>query len=180
MKTTLIGCIGLSLLVIAPAALAKEKAAKSETMTINAISTSGVGADIGTVTLSDSAKGLVVTPKLKGLPPGDHGFHIHAKADCAAADKDGVMTAGQAAGGHFDPANTSKHEGPMGQGHEGDMPILKVAADGTATEAVTVPRMKLADAHGHAIMIHEGGDNYSDTPKPLGGGGARIACGVVK
>ena len=28
-------------------------------------------------------------------------------------------------------------------------------------------------------MIHEGGDNYSDTPKPLGGGGARMACGVI-
>jgi Cu-Zn family superoxide dismutase len=28
-------------------------------------------------------------------------------------------------------------------------------------------------------MIHEGGDNYSDQPKPLGGGGARIACGVI-
>jgi Cu-Zn family superoxide dismutase len=29
-------------------------------------------------------------------------------------------------------------------------------------------------------MIHAGGDNYSDQPVPLGGGGARIACGVVK
>jgi Cu-Zn family superoxide dismutase len=29
-------------------------------------------------------------------------------------------------------------------------------------------------------MIHAGGDNYSDHPKRLGGGGARIACGVVK
>jgi Cu-Zn family superoxide dismutase len=28
-------------------------------------------------------------------------------------------------------------------------------------------------------MIHEGGDNYSDEPAPLGGGGARIACGVI-
>jgi hypothetical protein len=28
-------------------------------------------------------------------------------------------------------------------------------------------------------MIHEGGDNYADAPKPLGGGGARIACGVI-
>ena len=28
-------------------------------------------------------------------------------------------------------------------------------------------------------MIHAGGDNYSDTPAPLGGGGARIVCGVV-
>jgi Cu-Zn family superoxide dismutase len=29
-------------------------------------------------------------------------------------------------------------------------------------------------------MIHAGGDNYSDTPKPLGGGGDRLVCGVVK
>jgi Cu-Zn family superoxide dismutase len=29
-------------------------------------------------------------------------------------------------------------------------------------------------------MVHTGGDNYSDTPAPLGGGGARIACGVIK
>ena len=29
-------------------------------------------------------------------------------------------------------------------------------------------------------MIHAGGDNYSDLPKPLGGGGDRIACGVIQ
>jgi Cu-Zn family superoxide dismutase len=40
--------------------------------------------------------------------------------------------------------------------------------------------MSVAKAQGHAIIIHEGGDNYSDTPKPLGGGGSRIACGVVE
>ena len=28
--------------------------------------------------------------------------------------------------------------------------------------------------------VHAGGDNYSDQPAPLGGGGARIACGVIK
>jgi len=28
-------------------------------------------------------------------------------------------------------------------------------------------------------MIHAGGDNYSDQPEPLGGGGGRIACGVA-
>jgi superoxide dismutase, Cu-Zn family len=30
------------------------------------------------------------------------------------------------------------------------------------------------------VVIHEGGDNFSDQPKPLGGGGGRIACGVIK
>ena len=29
-------------------------------------------------------------------------------------------------------------------------------------------------------MIHAGGDNYSDHPEALGGGGARVACGVDK
>lgn len=29
-------------------------------------------------------------------------------------------------------------------------------------------------------MIHAGSDNYSDDPKPLGGGGDRIACGVIQ
>jgi Cu-Zn family superoxide dismutase len=28
-------------------------------------------------------------------------------------------------------------------------------------------------------MLHAGGDNHSDHPAPLGGGGARIACGVI-
>jgi Cu-Zn family superoxide dismutase len=38
----------------------------------------------------------------------------------------------------------------------------------------------VADVKGRSIMIHSGGDNYSNQPAPLGGGGARIACGVVK
>jgi Cu-Zn family superoxide dismutase len=32
---------------------------------------------------------------------------------------------------------------------------------------------------GRSIMIHAGGDDYSDAPAPLGGGGARIACGAI-
>jgi Cu-Zn family superoxide dismutase len=54
-----------------------------------------------------------------------------------------------------------------------------VAADGTATQPVLAPRLKLADVQGHALMVHAGGDNHSDHPAPLGGGGARVACGVI-
>ena len=91
------------------------------------------------------------------------------------------MTPGFGAGGHFDPDATKKHLGPdaMG-GHKGDLPVLKVAANGTAKASLLAPHLKLADVSGHALMIHAGGDNYSDLPKPLGGGGARIACGVVQ
>ena len=84
-----------------------------------------------------------------------------------------------AAGSHFDPANTGKHLGPEGEGHKGDIPILTVDASGRATKAVTVPHLAVAEVEGRSIMIHAGGDNYSNQPAPLGGGGARIA-GVVK
>jgi len=30
-----------------------------------------------------------------------------------------------------------------------------------------------------ALMIHAGGDNHADHPAPSGGGGARVACGVI-
>jgi Cu-Zn family superoxide dismutase len=89
------------------------------------------------------------------------------------------MQAGMAAGNHFDPKQTGKHMGPDGDGHRGDLPVLKVDASGNATEVMFVLRLGLDDIRGRALMIHEGGDNYSDQPKPLGGGGARIACGTV-
>src|SRR5262249_24970487 len=92
----------------------------------------------------------------------------------------GQPAAGMAAGGHYDPANTGKALGPLGEGHKGDLPALTVDADGRATKDVVAPHLKVSDVKGHSIMIHVGGDNYSDQPAPLGGGGARIACGVAK
>lgn len=76
---------------------------------------------------------------------------------------------------------TGKHHGPHAQGgHKGDLPPLVVNPDGTATLPVIAPHLKLRDLSGKALMIHAGGDNYSDQPAPLGGGGGRIACGVIK
>jgi Cu-Zn family superoxide dismutase len=140
----------------------------------------GFGRDIGTITASDSKYGLVLTPQLRDLPPGLHGFHVHEKPDCAHVMKDGKAVPALAAGGHYDPANTGKHAGPYGNGHLGDLPALYVAADGTASLPVLAPRLKVADIRGRSLMIHAGGDNYADLPAPLGGGGARAACGVVK
>ena len=159
-----------------------QAADKSVTVPMNLVSTSGEGASVGTVTVTESAGGLVFTPDLKGLPPGEHGFHLHEKPSCDPGEKDGKKGAALAAGGHYDPAHTGKHEGPESSaGHEGDLPKITVGADGTDTTAVTAPRLKsLATLKGHALMIHAGGDNYSDKPEALGGGGARIACGVVK
>lgn len=172
-STTII--MSLSALFLSTAVLADEV-----TVNVNAISEKGVGAAIGTIKFSDSAAGLVVTPNLKGLKAGDHGFHIHQNPECGAKEKDGKITAGLAAGGHYDPAKSEKHEGPKGHGHMGDLPVLVVGADGAANHAMTVARLKVADIKGRAVVIHEGGDNFSDQPKPLGGGGGRVACGGIK
>jgi len=140
----------------------------------------GIGADAGTVTITESPYGLVFTPALRGFSPGLHGFHVHENPSCDAKEKDGKMVAALAAGGHLDPAKTGKHAAPWGDGHLGDLPPLHVAADGTSTQPVLGPRLKAADVVGRSIMVHVGGDNHADHPAPLGGGGARMACGVVK
>jgi Cu-Zn family superoxide dismutase len=149
--------------------------------TVNSISATGVGPALGGVSFEDSAPGLIITRKLAGLPTGNHGFHIHEKGDCEPGKHDGKMAAGFAAGGHYDPAHTSKHLGPLStDGHRGDLPVLVVDSHGDANSVVTAPHLTVAEIRGRSVMIHAGGDNYADTPLPLGGGGARIACGVIK
>ena len=148
---------------------------------MNAIDIKGVGASLGTVKITAAPKGGVLfTPDLKGLPPGPHGFHVHEFANCAAMQKEGKMQPGEAAGGHFDPKKAKRHSGPKGDGHLGDLPPLEVSAAGTASTPVTAERIILQDLGNKSLVIHEGGDNGSDQPKPNGGGGTRIACGVIQ
>jgi Cu-Zn family superoxide dismutase len=166
-----------ALLLGATAASAAERSVAMSRVTVE-----GIGPSVGTVTLSTTEAGTTFLLGLEGLPPGQHGFHIHANGDCGPGpDSQGRVVAAGAAGGHWDPGNTGKHAGPEGDGHLGDLPAITVAADGTATGTVTAPRISDAAAiEGLALMIHSGGDNHSDHPAPLGGGGARIACGVIE
>ena len=168
---------GTLVIVLAFAAVAS---ADEAVVQMNLIDEQGIGKAIGTVTLSDTTTGLKLTPALSGLTPGFHGFHVHDKPDCGPGVKDGKTQAGIAAGGHYDPAGTGKHEGPEGKGHLGDLPALTVGQDGKSSTSVLAPRLKLSDIKGRSLMIHAGGDNYSDVPAPLGGGGGRVACGVIK
>jgi Cu-Zn family superoxide dismutase len=174
--------IAILSLFVASLLLIRTRAASAATATapINSISATGIGESLGTATFMDTAQGLVITPKLSGLPPGEHGFHIHEKGDCGPGMNQGKPAAGFAAAGHYDPVHTKKHLGPLSTaGHRGDLPVLEVDSKGDATEAVTAPHLTVAEIRGRSIMIHSGGDNYSDTPKALGGGGVRLACGVI-
>lgn len=154
--------------------------ATSEVVTLHQVTAQGIGAPIGKVTISETPYGLQFAPALSGLKPGIHGFHVHAKGSCEPGTSDGKTVAAGAAGGHLDPQNTGKHLGPYAEGHLGDLPAIYVTDEGKADYPVVAPRIKsLREIKGKALMVHVGGDNHADHPQPLGGGGARFACGVI-
>lgn len=169
---------------LAGAALAAAPAlAASVTVPMAMATEQGAGASVGKITLSDApgGHGVAMALDLHGLPPGQHGFHLHANPSCEPTKgEDGKITPAGAAGPHLDPHKTGKHLGPEGDGHLGDLPRIEVGKDGSAKQTLTAHRFgSVADFKGHALMVHVGGDNYSDTPT-LGGGGGRLACGVVQ
>lgn len=146
---------------------------------VNQVSADGVGKQIGSVTFTDADGGMDIQVDVSGLSAGQHGMHIHQNPSCEPAEQDGKMTAALAAGGHWDPDGTKTHKGPGNAGHKGDLPFITASDKGVAQEKLFVKGLTTKEIKGHSLMIHAGGDNYSDTPV-LGGGGPRIACGVIK
>ena len=161
-------------------AVAASSALADTVVPIHNVDQNGVGERIGEVTISETEFGLVFTPALQGLSAGLHGFHLHQNASCEPSESEGTITPAGAAGGHYDPDNAGAHGTPWGDSHLGDLPALFVDSDGSATQPVLAPRLKASDLAGRAIMIHAGGDNFSDHPQALGGGGGRIACGAIE
>ena len=150
------------------------------TVPIHSVGSADGDRNLGSVTISETPGGLQFTPALQGLPPGQRGFHVHMNGNCGEGPVNGKPAPAGAAGGHLDPKGTNAHKGPNAGGHMGDLPSLEVDGSGAALKAVVAPQLKsLADVQGRALMIHAGGDNYADTPAPLGGGAGRIACGVI-
>lgn len=142
------------------------------------VSADGVGDEIGKIEISaKDGGGISLNVDVKGIGPGQHGFHLHEKGSCEAGEKDGKKVAALGAGGHYDPAAAKEHKGPHGDGHKGDLPFL-TATDAGVKGVVSAEQLTLDDVKGRALVIHEGGDNYTDQPAN-GGGAGRIACGVI-
>lgn len=177
-KSSLIFLAFFAVTVLAGAAQAQDTK-ESITVKMEMLDTKNGNKPIGEVVITETEYGLVFTPALTGITPGIHGFHLHMNPDCGP-NKEGV--AGMAAGGHWDTAKTNIHSFPWdSKGHQGDLPALYVDQKGSATNPVLAPKLKkLSDVKNRSVMVHFGGDNHSDSPAALGGGGARFACGVIK
>jgi len=135
------------------------------------------GKDVGTVNLTQTPHGVLLKLSLKGVPAGEHAFHVHAVGKCEPPFT--------SAGGHFNPGG-KKHGMAAAEGpHAGDMPNLYVPAGGELVVEVANPGISLVkgqpnsvfDADGSAIIVHAGVDDYKTDP--TGNAGDRIACGVI-
>lgn len=135
----------------------------------------GAGADAGRATLTEAPKGVLLKIEAKGLAAGWHGLHFHEKADCTKSDF-------TSAGAHTHGADKAVHGLLNPAANEtGDLPNLFAHADGTANAEVftSLTTLKaLRDADGSAIVIHANADDHM--AQPIGGAGARVACGEIK
>ena len=145
----------------------------SRTAAANLAPTAG-NQTVGTVTFTPMGDRVRVLAKVTGLSQGMHGFHIHEKGDCSAADA-------MSAGGHFNPTNKPHGNPAAGDHHGGDMPMLEADAGGNAALDVTLDTIRLDSGEngivGRAVIVHKDPDDYKT--QPTGNSGARVACGVI-
>ena len=159
-------------------ALAAAAAVPAAAQSAKAQLKTGEGKDVGAATFTQMRTGVLIALAVKGVPAGEHAFHIHAVGKCEPPFA--------SAGGHFNP-DSKKHGLMAMEGHHaGDMPNLHVPASGELqvqmlNTSVTLEKGKpnsLFGPNGTALVIHAVKDDYK--PDPTGEAGARMICGVVQ
>lgn len=140
--------------------------------------------NIGSINIKQAPDGVLLHVNLEGLPAGKHGFHIHDVGTCAD------HTDFKMAGGHIGKGE-NEHGLINPNGYEaGDLPNLIVPENGKVEVEFFVDDLEISDKDdmddsdvildedGAAFMIHENADDHMT--QPIGGAGARIACGVIQ
>ena len=87
---------GPATLAAAALALVLSLSAPALAQTAKATLRGADGKEVGTAELIQTPAGTLVKLSVKGLPPGEHAFHVHAVGQCEAPFT--------SAGGHYNPA----------------------------------------------------------------------------
>jgi len=127
----------------------------------------------GKVVFTRVEGGVKVVAEVRGLTPGQHGFHIHEWGDTSSPDA-------MSAGSHYDPAMTKHHGSPTSDPrHAGDLGNLEANASGLAVLEIVVPGMSFGGPRsiiGRGVIVHEKADDFG---QPVGNAGGRVAAGVI-
>lgn len=139
------------------------------------------GADAGTVTMFQGPQGFLMRVEGQGWPAGWHGVHLHAVGTCEGP---GFTSAG----GHVNHSEGARPHGLLnsnGGPDLGDLQNVWAGADGVAKAEVYLAsaslgmgNMNLMDTDGLSFLVHANPDDH--VSQPIGGAGARIACGVFQ
>ena len=126
----------------------------------------------GTVTFTKTGDTVQVVADIAGLTPGKHAFHIHEFGDCSAPDA-------ASAGSHFNPTKKPHGSPDSPEHHAGDFGNLEADSSGKAHLELKSNMLKFSGESsilGHAVIVHEKVDDWS---QPVGNAGGRHACGVI-
>lgn len=135
------------------------------------------GEDIsGEVLFEETDQGVRIRAVVNGLPPGEHGFHVHEHGVCEPPDF-------TSAGEHFNP-DGNPHGPPGPDTHAGDFGNIEAFTGDVAAEKImtsqdiTLQEEGLDSIIGRAVIVHADRDDL--VSQPSGDAGARLACGVVE
>jgi superoxide dismutase, Cu-Zn family len=149
-------------------------AAPAVTKAVATIHGTKTGGEVsGKVTFTKVEGGVQVEGEIKGLTPGEHGFHIHEFGDVSSPDA-------MSAGGHFNPEK-SEHAGPHdAKRHVGDLGNIKADDKGVAKIELTDKALSFSGPHsivGRGLIVHEKADDLKG--QPAGNAGSRVGAGVI-
>jgi Cu-Zn family superoxide dismutase len=135
------------------------------------------GRQVGTGTVTQTDKGVLITAALSGLPAGQHAFHVHETGKCDAPSF-------ESAGAHYAPMKRQHGFLASGGPHAGDMTNVQIVGSTVSVQefnpfvSLSGGEAPLLDEDGSALILHAKADDYST--QPSGDAGDRIACAVVQ